>query len=68
MPKLDVSTVVAGVVLTAVGTLLLLDTLDVLSLGMTGAMSSILTAVGLVVVASGIDRTRRRRDPESPPA
>jgi len=68
MPKLDLTTLVAGVALIAVGTLLLLDTQDVISLGITGAVSSLLTAVGAVVVASGIARTRRRAAGDLPPA
>jgi len=68
MPKLDLTTLVAGVALIAVGTLLLLDTQDVISMGITGAVSSLLTAVGAVVVASGIARTRRRASGDLPPA
>lgn len=68
MPDLSLSTLVAGIALMAIGTLLLLDTLEVLELGLTGAISSLLVAAGAVVVASGIARTRRRSDLESPPA
>jgi len=62
----DITTVVAGLSLLVVGTLLLLDTTGVLTLGVTGAVSILLTAIGAVVVASGIARTRRR--PMEPPA
>ncbi len=62
----DLTTIVGGLSLLAVGTLLLLDTTGVLTLGITGAVSILLTAIGAVVVASGIARTRRR--PVEPPA
>jgi hypothetical protein len=57
---LDLTSLVAGVALAIVGALLLLDATDTLDLGIVGAASAVLAAIGATVVASGVARARRR--------
>jgi cell wall-active antibiotic response 4TMS protein YvqF len=54
--KADPVSLVAGAVLTVLGTLLLLDTLDVLSLRFDYAAPAVLAAVGAVLVTAGLTR------------
>lgn len=57
---LDLTSLVAGIALSLIGVLLLLDATSVLTLGVVGALSAVLVGIGATVVASGVARARGR--------
>lgn len=60
MSRLDVVSLVAGVVLSGLGVLLLLDQAATVDLGFGWLTPAVLAAVGAILVAFGRDRGRRR--------
>jgi len=54
MPSPHLPTLVAGLALTALGTLFLLDTADVLTLHLSAVWPLLLGALGAVVLAAGL--------------
>jgi hypothetical protein len=67
---LDVPALVAGLVVLALGALLLLDRVDVLHLSFGALAPAFLGACGAILLATGLDTRDREAaaDPEPPPA
>ena len=57
--RLDVTSLVAGLVFTALGTLLLLDRSDVLDLRFGYFWPALTATIGAILLASGLTRGRR---------
>jgi hypothetical protein len=57
--KVDVTSLVAGVVIVALGTLLLLDRTDVLDLRFGYFWPALTATIGAILLASGLSRGRR---------
>jgi hypothetical protein len=57
--RVDVTSLVAGVVITALGTLLLLDRTDVLDLRFGYFWPALTATIGAILLASGLTRGRR---------
>jgi hypothetical protein len=58
--RLELTSLVAGLAIAALGTLLLLDELDQLHLGFAYLAPAVTATVGAILVASGVSRSRRR--------
>jgi hypothetical protein len=61
MRRLDLTSLVAGASLVAIGVLLLLDREDVINVDLGGLWPMLIGAAGAILLAAGIDDRRRGR-------